>query len=72
MKRILTYGTFDLLHYGHIRILQRAKEMGVNTIRLDTFSWQGKEFYESLNYEVVGNYENTIDGYMEYFFMKRI
>ena len=28
MKRILTYGTFDLLHYGHIRILQRAKEMG--------------------------------------------
>ena len=26
MKRILTYGTFDLLHYGHIRILKRAKE----------------------------------------------
>ena len=51
---------------------KRAKKMGVNTIRLDTFSWQGKEFYESLNYEVVGNYENTIDGYMEYFFMKRI
>ena len=51
---------------------KRASEMGVNTIRLDTFSWQGKEFYESLNYEVVGNYENNIDGYMEYFFMKRI
>ena len=51
---------------------KRAKEMGVNTIRLDTFSWQGKEFYESLNYEVVGSYENIIDGYMEYFFMKRI
>lgn len=28
MKRILTYGTFDLLHYGHIRILKRAKELG--------------------------------------------
>lgn len=28
MKRILTYGTFDLLHYGHIRILQRAKALG--------------------------------------------
>lgn len=28
MKRILTYGTYDLLHYGHIRLLQRAKEMG--------------------------------------------
>ena len=24
MKRILTYGTFDLLHYGHIRLLQRG------------------------------------------------
>lgn len=28
MKRVLTYGTFDLLHYGHIRILKRAKELG--------------------------------------------
>lgn len=28
MKRILTYGTFDLLHYGHIEILRRAKELG--------------------------------------------
>jgi len=51
---------------------KRAKKMGVNVIRLDTFSWQGKEFYESLNYEVVGSYENTIDGYAEYFFLKRI
>ncbi len=28
MKRILTYGTFDLLHYGHIRLLRRARELG--------------------------------------------
>lgn len=28
MKRILTYGTFDLLHYGHIKLLKRAKELG--------------------------------------------
>ncbi len=28
MKRILTYGTFDLLHWGHIRLLKRAKELG--------------------------------------------
>ena len=61
--------------YGKILIEEmekRASEMGVNTIRLDTFSWQGKEFYEALNYEVVGRYENSIDGYAEYFFLKRI
>lgn len=46
--------------------------MGVNTIRLDTFSWQGKEFYEALCYEVVGCYENKVDGYAEYFFIKRL
>ncbi len=51
---------------------KRAREMGVNTIRLDTFRWQGKEFYEALDYEVVGSYENSIDGYAEYFFLKRI
>ena len=28
MKRVITYGTFDLLHYGHIRLLKRAKELG--------------------------------------------
>ena len=28
MKRVITYGTFDLLHYGHINLLQRAKQLG--------------------------------------------
>ena len=51
---------------------KRAAAMGVNMIRLDTFSWQGKEFYEAMGYEVVGSYENPTDGYEEFFFIKRL
>ena len=40
-----------------------------------TIDWsdkpQGKEFYEALKYEMVGSYENKVDGYTEYFFVKR-
>ena len=28
MKKVITYGTFDLLHFGHIRLLERAKALG--------------------------------------------
>ena len=51
---------------------KRAAAMGVNTIRLDTFDWQGKEFYEALGYQSAGHYDNAEDGYSEYFFLKRI
>jgi glycerol-3-phosphate cytidylyltransferase len=51
MKRILTYVTFDLLHYGHIRILKRAKEMGdylVVALSTDEFNaTKGKKAYHS-------------------------
>ena len=51
---------------------KRAAVLGVNTIRLDTFNWQGKEFYEALGFECVGHYENAEEGYSEYFFLKRM
>ena len=51
---------------------RRAARMGVSMIRLDTFSWQGKEFYEAMGYEIAGSYENTPEGYAEYFFLKRL
>ena len=51
---------------------KRAAAMGVNNIRLDTYDWQGKEFYETLGYECVGHYENKEDGFSEYFYLKRL
>lgn len=49
MIKVLTYGTFDLLHYGHINLLQRAKAMGdylVVGLSTDEFnSLKGKKCY---------------------------
>lgn len=54
MKRVITYGTFDLLHYGHINLLRRAKELGdylIVALSTDEFNWKekGKKCY--FNYE---------------------
>ncbi len=53
MRRILTYGTFDLLHYGHIRLLKRARDLGdylIVALSTDEFNkLKGKKAYH--NYE---------------------
>ena len=53
MKRVLTYGTFDLLHYGHIRLLKRAKALGdylIVALSTEEFNeLKGKKSY--YNYE---------------------
>ena len=51
MKKVLTYGTFDLLHYGHINLLERAKALGdylVVGLSTDEFNGlKGKKCYFS-------------------------
>ena len=46
MKRVITYGTFDLLHYGHINLLKRAKQLGdylIVAVSTDEFNWNQKQ-----------------------------
>ena len=55
MKRIITYGTYDLLHYGHINLLKRAKELGdylIVGLSTDEFNTNAKNKKTYFPYEV--------------------
>ena len=53
MRRVITYGTFDTLHYGHIKLIQRAKLLGDHlTVGLSTDDFNKKKGKTSLqNFE---------------------
>lgn len=51
-------------------IEERARELDAKYIRLDTFDWQGVDFYRAVGYEQVGTYDG--DGFSEFFFLKRL
>ncbi len=54
MKKVITYGTFDLLHYGHVNLLQRAKQYGdylIVALSTDEFNWEEKQKKCYFSYE---------------------
>ncbi len=54
MRRVITYGTFDLLHYGHINLLRRAKQLGdylIVALSTDEFNWDEKRKKSYFSYE---------------------
>lgn len=53
MKRIITYGTFDLIHYGHINLLERARKLGDYLI----VGLSTNEFNEQKNKKCYFSYE---------------
>ncbi|MED0960129.1 MULTISPECIES: glycerol-3-phosphate cytidylyltransferase [Bacillus] len=54
MKKVITYGTFDLLHWGHINLLKRAKDFGDYLI----VAVSSDEFNKLKNKKSYHSYEN--------------
>ena len=46
--------------------------MGVKVIRVDTYDFQGENFYKKMNYRQVGRYTYEEDGFSESFFVKYV
>lgn len=55
MKRVITYGTYDLLHYGHINLLKRAKDLAEGGELIVALS--SDEFNKLKNKQVYYSYE---------------
>ena len=75
-KRVITFGTFDLFHIGHLNILKRAKEYGdflIVGISTDTLNFQKKQkkpiYCQSARLEIIQSicyvddvfYEESLD-----------
>ena len=54
MKKVITYGTYDLLHVGHLRLLKRARDLGDHltvAISTDEFNWDEKQKTCVINFD---------------------
>ena len=54
LKKVITYGTYDLLHYGHVNLLRHAKEYGdylIVALSTDEFNWNMKQKKSYFSYE---------------------
>jgi glycerol-3-phosphate cytidylyltransferase len=71
-ERVVTFGTFDLLHLGHVRILQRAAELGgelIVGVSSDDFNFRKKGKYpvysESDRMEIVAAIKGVTEVFLE-------
>ena len=63
MKRVITYGPYDLLHYGHINLLRRAKALGdylIVALSTDEFNQDAKGKKTYFSYEIRKNLLESI------------